>query len=116
MGPLPDHVTTSRNTPDLRPSAAWKDRGVRPGPAGAPSIDSAVESWEDSSADTQRTRSSAGRWSLMSRPLQWITWQGVNLLRFSHVAEIFRCSLTPRFEVARQRESDTVFLVRRFSC
>ncbi|CAK8698462.1 unnamed protein product [Clavelina lepadiformis] len=67
MGPLSDHSpfsdptsTPKQSTPTGLPPVFTKDRGVRPGPAGAPSVDSAVESWEDSSAELYGTRSSAG--------------------------------------------------------
>lgn len=68
MGPLSDHsrfVEPSSSLKNLisnqysQPLA--KDRGYRPGPAGAASVDSAVESWEESGSDTHRTRSSAGK-------------------------------------------------------
>ncbi|XP_076804617.1 glutamate receptor-interacting protein 2-like isoform X2 [Clavelina lepadiformis] len=66
MGPLSDHSPFSdptsspkQSTPTGLPPVFTKDRGVRPGPAGAPSVDSAVESWEDSSAELYGTRSSA---------------------------------------------------------
>ena len=62
MGPIADLTPFDPNTnskPNLL-TAPGKERGFRPGPAGAPSVDSAVESWEESSAGTHRTRSSVG--------------------------------------------------------
>nr|XP_009859030.2 glutamate receptor-interacting protein 2 isoform X2 [Ciona intestinalis] len=63
MGPLPDHTPTDRTstpkTPSEPPEPLLKGRGVRPGPAGAASVDSAVDSWGDGS-DAYRTRSSTG--------------------------------------------------------
>uniref|UniRef100_H2ZEM1 PDZ domain-containing protein n=1 Tax=Ciona savignyi TaxID=51511 RepID=H2ZEM1_CIOSA len=55
MGPLPNHTPTD---PPSDPLHRLKGRGVRPGPAGAASVDSAVDSWGDS--DAYRTRSSTG--------------------------------------------------------
>ena len=70
MGPISDHAqfldsasTPKPHLPTMTTPAPTKDRGFRPGPAGAPSVDSAVESWEGSSAETQRTRSSIGKCS-----------------------------------------------------
>jgi len=69
MGPISDHpqLLDTANTQKLHAAMAMlttpapaKDRGFRQGPAGAPSVDSAVESWDGSSAETQRTRSSIG--------------------------------------------------------
>ena len=65
MGPISGHSplydTSSTPKSQLTTSTASKERGFRPGPAGAPSVDSAVESWEGSIADTQRTKSSVGK-------------------------------------------------------
>uniref|UniRef100_H2ZEM5 Uncharacterized protein n=1 Tax=Ciona savignyi TaxID=51511 RepID=H2ZEM5_CIOSA len=52
---LPNHTPTD---PPSDPLHRLKGRGVRPGPAGAASVDSAVDSWGDS--DAYRTRSSTG--------------------------------------------------------
>ena len=67
MGPISDRARFIDSTSTPKPQAPSphdqgpvKDRGYRPGPAGAASVDSAVESWEGSSAETQRSRSSAG--------------------------------------------------------
>ena len=66
MGPISNHTQFLDSTPkpqlsSLSTPAPVSDRGFRPGPAGAPSVDSAVESWEGSSAEIQRTKSSVGR-------------------------------------------------------
>ena len=69
--PAPESLITP--SPLITPSSpklhSNKDRGVRQVPAGAPSVDSAVESWESSSAEATGPRSSSGNINMLGLPL-----------------------------------------------
>nr|CAB3250893.1 glutamate receptor-interacting protein 2 [Phallusia mammillata] len=114
MGPLPEHSPSDK---EQRNGSLPKERGVRPGPAGAPSIDSAVESWVDSSADMQHTRSSTGSHhplgGAVSPSVQMPLFESPKPIRqFSNEWQKNRSSTAPRMQKRGDRSSSSFSKIR----
>uniref|UniRef100_H2ZEM0 PDZ domain-containing protein n=1 Tax=Ciona savignyi TaxID=51511 RepID=H2ZEM0_CIOSA len=103
MGPLPNHTPTD---PPSDPLHRLKGRGVRPGPAGAASVDSAVDSWGDS--DAYRTRSSTGGCGLFMINPGKLTTRDISHV-FRHLGDTRPYSVAnqpiPRAKVSLKRRS-----------